>query len=44
MSAVSKVSSGIGQDGLIFFALLLAFFVYVTVKGDLPAYACAIGV
>lgn len=31
------------QDSVIFFALFFAFIIYVTMRGELPAYACAIG-
>jgi hypothetical protein len=32
-----------GQDSIIFFALLVGFIIYVTAKGELPNYLGCIG-
>lgn len=32
------------QSGIIFAALAVAFVVFITVKGELPQYLCALGI
>jgi hypothetical protein len=32
------------QTAVMFFALVLSFIVFITVKGQLPAYRCVLGI